>query len=896
MFFSITLFFLLSLPQSNAISTFEPRLNETNNDSNPLFYYLSNNNINDNLSNQFSDLSLLIKKNPDPSKNLIILISPSPNNYIPPKNLMFSQFDFKSIQFLNRDLKSKSQIPIVKFFINESQIQVQFEGITFQSKSDNFQTLVSPEHNMVFDSNIFYLDNSALVLKNCRFIGLCLKTSSTFYYLRASKLLVLDSEFLANNLQFSSMFFNIESNYNSSNITVLFNNVTFQNNLLETTSYFIYFQCFLLKNLKLSFIKVKILENIILSDSSFIYIDIYLNRVLIIFNDVLISFNSLDKAAQGILILQDNSLTEAHLGNHGLFYQLSVCFMYLINLIVINNVNENKLIGLNGGQNLTNLRIISSYFESNNLNSGHLIEISKINRVEILKNFFRNTVKTGVTLSLSLINTLILFNNSIINLFNNYEISIREVSHKLLISGLFSYNEPNFKAHISTSTKDPWNLINRIGGVLTISQCFNITLSKIVLKNLILMNTPAISLLECDHTSICPSIFKLIIIMNLISINNTLINSPDSTACLSLTHYTNNSIYILEKVSFINNSLTSEPTYGFSSSGLIFQGIMSNVFLSNPMIKGNIANHQAAGFRVFARIFMIKGGLIMKNSIKGVTFRDSLQGIAYISCKEFAIKGTKFKENISGQLGVLYIMNSDSAMIIIDGCDFKGNLANSGAAISFGLNDVILKLLINNCNFVQNTANNYAGAIAFNKDCQFSTIFILNCTFIMNNVWQGPGGAIYMAPFPIELTLNLGTDPYETASVFFVWRNIFEKNAGDLGKTIHFMGGNMMAAKLQILLKENIFIDEEEEFEWVGDNVPMKSVIYYQSPDEPFFDFINKDVIQFYFAKNYFKVMAGYNVSDENKICENQKYMFFRIFCSFLFFLSKLNNIFIFFS
>lgn len=68
----------------------------------------------------------------------------------------------------------------------------------------------------------------------------------------------------------------------------------------------------------------------------------------------------------------------------------------------------------------------------------------------------------------------------------------------------------------------------------------------------------------------------------------------------------------MKKTGFFSNTLASEslasrPTDSVAPE-LIFQGLMSKIFLISPILDGNEANHQSAGF---SQKLLIKGGLFM---------------------------------------------------------------------------------------------------------------------------------------------------------------------------------------------------------------------------------------------------------------------------------------------
>ena len=132
------------------------------------------------------------------------------------------------------------------------------------------------------------------------------------------------------------------------------------------------------------------------------------------------------------------------------------------------------------------------------------------------------------------------------------------------------------------------------------------------------------------------------------------------------------------------------------------------------------------------------------------------------------IKNAKFYNLTSNSDGgAVYIKESDSVNLKITGSNFKDNIANNGGALFLDIS----RITIGNSNFVNNSANNFAGSIAFYN----ATAVVENC-IISNSSSKKQASAILI--------------DNENENVVTIKSSTIENNTGILGNGL-FDGGSV---------------------------------------------------------------------------------------------------------
>ena len=194
--------------------------------------------------------------------------------------------------------------------------------------------------------------------------------------------------------------------------------------------------------------------------------------------------------------------------------------------------------------------------------------------------------------------------------------------------------------------------------------------------------------------------------------------------------------------------------------------------------------------------FGIVSSLSMDNVI--VNSLNLIDGSYYISNSKLidgVAQPVMGDDTFGGAINALSPINLD-----LRNCSFINNSADFGGAI----NMVGGCLIVDNCSFTGNTANNYAGAIAVESD---TYLHITDSRFENNNALADAGGAIYIRDsnaILVNVNVTLSSASFGGAvtalnSTLNIQKSNFKKNK------VAFYGGAVYAMYCEVTLDDNCF-------------------------------------------------------------------------------------------
>lgn len=205
------------------------------------------------------------------------------------------------------------------------------------------------------------------------------------------------------------------------------------------------------------------------------------------------------------------------------------------------------------------------------------------------------------------------------------------------------------------------------------------------------------------------------------------------------TDYLGGAIYTRAAGLIINNSYFEKNHCGSNGGAIAFVS-GTNTVLENTTF---VANYAARG----GAIYYYKGAsnptvvdcTFIKNGVFPEVLGDNVTkgGAIFSNANKTNVIDSTFEENVGLSSGAIQLMGNDN---LIEGCAFKSNIANhyGGGAISSGsTSDRVSK-----CEFINNRAVGYGGAISMNY------VTVVDSVFTQNSADHG--GAIYTINATVE--------------------------------------------------------------------------------------------------------------------------------------------------